>query len=38
LWRYDEDLEQASVGDFSIDLSQTPAMILSGQVDALDQQ
>nr|WP_290368491.1 outer membrane lipoprotein chaperone LolA [Sinobacterium norvegicum] len=38
LWRYDEDLEQASVGSFSIDLAQTPAMILSGKVEELDQQ
>jgi len=35
LWRYDADLEQATVGGFNIDLSQTPALLLSGNVSEL---
>ncbi|ROS04558.1 outer membrane lipoprotein carrier protein [Sinobacterium caligoides] len=38
LWRYDADLEQATVGPFDVDLSKTPAMILSGKVGQLNEQ
>lgn len=38
IWLYDPDLETASVRPFSDDLQQTPALILSENVDELGKQ
>ena len=37
LWLYDPDLEQVTVQPMSEDISQTPALLLSGEVDRLGE-
>ena len=37
LWHYDVDLEQVTVSTLSADLSQTPALILGGNPEALEK-
>lgn len=38
LWLYDIDLEQASRQDFTPDLDKAPALLLSGELDAISDQ
>ena len=38
LWRYDADLEQVVIQPFNAQLSQTPTMLLSGEIDSLNEQ
>lgn len=38
LWLYDPDLEQVSIQALDNNLSRTPAMLLSGDVDSLDER
>lgn len=38
LWLYDPDLEQVTVQTLDENLSRTPAMLLSGDIDSLDQR
>ncbi|OPX57142.1 hypothetical protein BTE48_00895 [Oceanospirillum multiglobuliferum] len=38
LWLYDPDLEQVTVQTLDDNLSRTPAMLLSGDIDSLDQR
>mgnify|MGYP000063286732 CR=1 FL=1 len=38
LWQYDEDLEQVSIQKLDQRLSVTPALLLTGSVDSIDQE